>query len=1032
MDTLSNPSACILIVDDNPDVRTSLAKEMQHHGFACETAINGVEGVQRLISSEPEVVLLDLEMPGLDGFGVLAAMQKNGIKSIPIVLSGAISVARTVEAMKLGAFDCLEKPCDSDLLEQTILQALEHRRTLELADRMSALVTQWQAVFNASPDMIVVLNSDGMILRCNLAVACQTGMDQNELIGKDVHETLCHLEHERKDCPYLLKPNQSEKEVREYRILGKYYDFCVSSLSDETQVSWGWMVTARDITERKRTELELQESEKRFLDVLYASDDAILLLDQDRFVDCNEATLRLLEYNNRNDILMRHPADLSPALQPDGRTSKEKAQELIQNGSHHFEWVHLKASGEEFLAEVTLTPISYKGRNMMHCLWRDLTQKKQIEEALQNSNERLRAIMDSVRTGILVLEGNTYRILDANPNAVRMIGLPKSAIIGLDSRDIIYSATLEDMTMADKMLFTDSTETEAVLIAANERWIPILKTSVGTKIGGRNCLIESFLDISDLKKAEQELHASIEQQSAIFESSMVGILVMRGRIIAKANRRMAAMLGYSQEEMEGRNAKFIHLSHENYLTFDEQYYSHLTQEHATVQMEYPLLHKDGHTVWCLFSGKAIAPPDLEYGVVWAIEDITKRKQDEEILRENEEKYHQIVEYIQVGVALISPKMQVLELNRQMRTWYPGIQVEEHPLCEVAFGCPPDDAASIYYPTVQTLQDRNFHETVSEIFMGGSTHLFRLATSPIHNAGGEIVAVIEMVQDVTEQRMMEMQLRQSQKLESIGAMAAGIAHEINTPMQFIGDNTHFIQEAFADILALLEEYNLLRVSLKKGNVEPALITELDEIIERIDFDFLRQEIPTAIERSIAGIDRVTKIVRAVKEFSHPSGSERAVVDINKAIESTITVARNEWKYVANLKTNYDPALPMVPCFPGPFNQVILNLIINSAHAIAEKIGEKSAVKGDIMISTKQLEQQVEIKIQDTGAGIPKDIRERIYDPFFTTKSVGKGTGQGLAITHAVIVEQHKGTIQVESTEGVGTTFTIRLPLFPPEN
>jgi PAS domain S-box-containing protein len=288
-------------------------------------------------------------------------------------------------------------------------------------------------------------------------------------------------------------------------------------------------------------------------------------------------------------------------------------------------------------------------------------------------------------------------------------------------------------------------------------------------------------------------------------------------------------------------------------------------------------------------------------------------------------------------------------------------------------------------------------------------------------------IVSIGRDISQQLALETQLRQAQKLESIGQMAAGIAHEINTPMQYVGDNTNFLREGFTEIVDLIGHLKQFISAAKGGNLTDDLVGEVDKAIEKADLDYLTKEIPKAFEQSLDGISRVTKIVRAMKEFSHP-GSETAVAtDINRAIESTVTVSRNEWKYAADLEMELDPELPLVPCFPGELNQALLNLITNAAHAIKSKLGENSAQKGQITVSTKHDGAWAEIRIGDTGTGIPEKIREKVFDPFFTTKEIGKGTGQGLSICHAVIVEKHKGSIIFESEEGVGTTFIIRLPI-----
>ncbi|HYB21717.1 MAG TPA: ATP-binding protein, partial [Thermodesulfobacteriota bacterium] len=253
------------------------------------------------------------------------------------------------------------------------------------------------------------------------------------------------------------------------------------------------------------------------------------------------------------------------------------------------------------------------------------------------------------------------------------------------------------------------------------------------------------------------------------------------------------------------------------------------------------------------------------------------------------------------------------------------------------------------------------------------------------------------------------------------------HEINTPTQYVGDNTRFLQDAFHDLDSLLDKYGEALEAIKEKEEIKGLMKEVEEISGKIDLPYLKSEIPRAIQQTLEGVERVTKIVRAMKEFSHPGAKEKTLADINKAIENTITVSRNEWKYVADLVTDFDSSLPPVPCLLGELNQAILNMIINAAHAIADVVGDGAKDKGTIKVSTRRENGWVEVWISDTGTGIPEDIRTRIFDPFFTTKQVGKGTGQGLAIAHAVVVNKHGGSINLETEVGKGTTFIIRLPL-----
>lgn len=281
-------------------------------------------------------------------------------------------------------------------------------------------------------------------------------------------------------------------------------------------------------------------------------------------------------------------------------------------------------------------------------------------------------------------------------------------------------------------------------------------------------------------------------------------------------------------------------------------------------------------------------------------------------------------------------------------------------------------------------------------------------------------------DITQRIALEEQLRQAQKLESIGQLAAGIAHEINTPTQYIGDNVRFLQDGFEDLKLLLTQYGRLLAAVKGPELFGETVEEVSAAVDKADLGYLLEEIPKAIEQTLEGVNRVATLVGAMKDFSHPGTKEKVDLDLNRAIDSTITVARNEWKYVADLETDYDPLLPKVSCLPGEFNQVILILIVNAAHAIADVIGEGGPDKGKIKVQTRNCPEWDEVRIQDTGSGIPETIQARIFDPFFTTKEIGKGTGQGLAIARSVIVDKHGGSIHFETEQGKGTTFVIRLP------
>ena len=426
-------------------------------------------------------------------------------------------------------------------------------------------------------------------------------------------------------------------------------------------------------------------------------------------------------------------------------------------------------------------------------------------------------------------------------------------------------------------------------------------------------------------------------------------------------------------------------------------------------------------------------PDGEIlGIIGVSRDITRQKEDEEALRKANSEIESLISSLSSILIVLSPGGDIIR-------WNPSAQQVLEVPSEAAVGRFIGDIDiswnwEMLEAGIMACKDQNHPVRLDPLRFkrkNGSEGLLGFGISPIYDKAQALTGYILLGSDITERKSLENQLAQAQKLKSIGQLAAGIAHEINTPIQYIGDNVHFLQDSWNDLFRLIELCDGIIAAACQDRLTQDMVAEITTATQSLDIEYLRNEIPTAIQQSLDGIARVTEIVKAMKDFSHPGVIEKVPLDLNKAVENTITVSRNEWKYVADIETQLDPNVPQVICHPGEINQVFLNIIVNAAQAIDEMVKEKRYEKGRIIIRTSHRNGWVEIRITDTGNGIPDHVKAHLYEPFYTTKEVGKGTGQGLAIAYNVVVVKHGGTISCESREGKGTTFRIQLPVQPLE-
>jgi PAS domain S-box-containing protein len=550
------------------------------------------------------------------------------------------------------------------------------------------------------------------------------------------------------------------------------------------------------------------------------------------------------------------------------------------------------------------------------------------------------------------------------------------------------------------------------------------------------------------------LSASEKSYRSIYENALEGLYLssLEGKFI-KANQTLCDMLGYDSES----ELKEMVTNIGQDLFHDQELRRHLIEEvlqhGAVTRREIALFHRNGKRIHCLISLYAVVDDQRQFmHFSGSLIDISERKIAEEQLgrlnrdlevmvadrtaalnlqnrklASSEERYRNLVERVQEGIITLDKHGLLTFANVRMAEMLGRRTVAELLGCSCL-----NLVKETCRETLLSALSRSAGEPAGRfevLFHHREGGYINTLVSPAtfydqdgHHAGSFVV-----VTDISALKQLQHQLLQAQKLESIGQLAAGIAHEINTPTQYVTSNVGFLEDAFADISQCLLAYHQLYEDCHAGREHLPALVAIEDTRVRVDLDSLLEEISPAFRASLEGLERISKIVSSVKRFAHPGKDAAAPTDLNEAIRNTITISTSEWKYLAEMEVDLDQTLPPVVCNISSINQVILNLIVNGAHAISEARSHYPQRTGVIRIFTKNLGNLVEIGVGDNGNGIPETIRTRIFDPFFTTKEVGKGSGQGLAIARTIVCEEHHGDISFDSVVGQGTTFMVRLPL-----
>jgi PAS domain S-box-containing protein len=806
----------------------------------------------------------------------------------------------------------------------------------------------------------------------------------------------------------------------------------------------GFRGIMRDITERKRTEEALREREEKYRILLETMEEGYFEIDL-------KGTLTFV--NDGMCKINRHSRDELMGLNYGQFMDKENAQKVFGIFSQVYktgqpaklvEWeiTRIPDGAKIFHESSVYLMRNAEGKKIgFRGIMRDITERKRTEEALRRSEERYRTILEDIHEGYFEtdLEGNFTFVNDAT---CRNLGYSRDELMGMNNRQYTDKENAKKVFEAFTKLYRTGEPVRDLdyevirkdgMKAFSELSASLIRNSEGKPIGFRGI----SRDVTERKRTEEALREREEKYRTLLETMEEGYseVDLKGNQTS-ANDALCKMVRTSRDQLIGVNNREF-MDPEN----AEKAFKVYNQVYKTGQpmklFEFEITRRgDGAKIYLESSvylmrnaqGKPI-------GFRSILRDITERKKVEAALQSAHRRLQDIVEFLPDATFVVDKDRKVIAWNRAIEEMtgmnkndligqgdssyaLPFYGKKSPMLIDLIF--PENQAAASLFPGLQKKEGKLYLEgAFPSVFSGKGAFLWAVA-SPLLDSAGNLAGAIQSLRDITDQKSANARLMQSEKMASIGQLAAGVAHEINNPTAFVSSNLGTLGQYITDLISLMRQYRELLTVIQNDGKDGRLSAKMEQILaleKEVDIDYVLDDVYSLVEESQEGTERIKKIVMDLKDFAHPGEDQLKPADINKNLDSTLNVVWNELKHKATVRREYG-AIPPIPCIPQQLNQVFLNLLVNAAQAIPEK--------GEICIRTQSENGYVEIQISDTGEGIPPENLPKIFDPFFTTKDVGKGTGLGLHVAYS-IVKRHNGTIDVKSEVGKGTTFTVRLPL-----
>jgi len=798
-------------------------------------------------------------------------------------------------------------------------------------------------------------------------------------------------------------------------------------------------------SELRHSEAQLADSYVRLEDII-RSNPAIIYTckaDEDfRATFISERVRKQLGYEP--DDFREHPSLWTDGIHQDDRdrVTGELAV-LFEQGHHEYEYRLRNKAGEyRWIRDECrlICGADGKPREISGYLT-DITKRKRAEQESERTQKFIQTIIDGAAETLMVID-REYSIVFANKGIREMTGGIDPVAAGLKCYQITQNSRTpceseEHPCPLKQILATKAPVTcERMHYRSEGDVVPVAINAapIFDEAGEVVQIIESCRDITDQRRAalerEKLLHDTMDRAKELEGLYRVAKAITESSSMEELFKRIATIITPAWRYPEITRVRIVFDGHEHVCEpFEPTRWKQAVEilvdgETRGVIEVYLIKNRPGLDEGLFLEEER----SLLHGIakmvgvaVERLESATRLKSRDEKLRE----YKMAVDQSADGIALADLDGNIRFVNHAWANMH-GYSVDELVGRHLDVFHTKEQLQTEVLPFNELLKQTGSNEgEIGHARRDGTTFPTWMTSTLLMDEDHEPVGIMGIARDITVQKEMETQLSLNRRLETVGQLAAGIAHEINTPTQFVSDSAHFLKEAFGDQKELILKYRQVLDALGREAGHEQLLGEIKEAEETADLEYLDEHVPGAFERCIDGLSRISTIVGAMKEFAHPDHRKKSSADLNQALQATLTITRNEYKYVADVETELGK-LPLVPCYIGDLNQVFLNLLVNAAHAIGDVVGNSGA-KGVIRVRSAHDGDTVRIEIEDTGCGIPAAIRERIFDPFFTTKDVGKGNGQGLAIAHSIIMDKHNGSLTCQSEEGKGSTFIIRLPV-----